>query len=287
MNPRSVIQLAALAVCFSCTSGGDRSGPYRAVKGAWVYSIAQHADSLYFSTLESGIFRFHPDRPGAVQRVAGYRRMPFRTLCFDEKSRLLASSYYAGVFAAAADTMVPVRWAQRPAWAMRLDEQNRMWLACDQGVFRQRGDSLVRFCSVWDAHDVAFFHGRVAVASMRGISLYESETGSLVKQYAPGLVCWSVTSYDSLLIGGGVERCLVISRKGCREIRFGPHGNILWGTALRNDTLHLATQRGVYQAGLSDTIANLAGFNNICVKSVFVDAKGRLWAACFAKPARW
>jgi ligand-binding sensor domain-containing protein len=286
MDTRQIFLYSFIVLFGSCTD--NTTGIYHAVHGEWVYTIAQHADSIYFSTLESGVFRFHPDHPEAVQRVGGFRRTPFRRLCFSKENRLFASSYYAGVFTAAADTMVPLSWAQYPAWAMKLDEQGSIWLACAQGVLRQSGDSMVRFCSVREAHDVAFFNGRVAVAHMRGISLYNRETGSLVREYAPGLVCWSVTAYDSLLVGGGVERCLIISRdtNACHEIRFGPAGNILWGTALDSGTVHLATQRGVFKARLSDTVACIAAYKNMCVKSVFIDDKKRIWVGCFTKQAR-
>ena len=294
MGIRSVYLFILIFLFGSCTN--NSSDLCRRVHGAWVYNIKQHNDSLYFSTSESGVFRFHPDRPGNVQRVGGFRRMPFRTLCFTKGNQLLVSSYYTGVFRAASDTMVPVPWAQYPAWAMNLDDQGKIWLACSQGVMRQRGDTMVRFCDVREAHDIAFFNDRVAVAHRRGISLYNLETGSLIREYAPGLICWSVTAYDSLCIGGGVERCCIISKdasasasaSSCREIRFGPKGNILWATALAdNGMLYLATQRGLLCADKSDTVAHDCAFKNVCIKSVFIDSKKRIWVACFEKQPRW
>lgn len=267
---------------------------YRPVRGAWVYSIIQHNDSLYFSTLENGIFRFHPDHPEAVRRIGGFLRQPFRTLCFTKDKSLLASSYYAGVFrlSASSDSMIHVSWARYPAWAMRLDDQGHVWLACPQGVLRQQGDSLVRFCGVRDAHDVAFFGNQVAVAHMKGISLYNRGNGALVGEYAMGLVCWSVTSFgDSVLVGGGIQRCLIVRRESstCHEIRFGPAGNILWATALdKSGTLHIATQRGLFSARLSDSAAVCSGFENVCCKTVFIDSKGRIWVGRFIRsPRRW
>jgi hypothetical protein len=283
------------AVCvLLCTFCGGmvNTNGYHPVRGAWVYSITQHNDSLYFSTLENGVFCFHPDRPGAVRRVGGCRRLPFRTVCFTKEGTLLASSYYAGVFRAGHDTLLSVPWARYPAWAMRLDGQGNVWLACAQGVLRQRGDSLVRFCGVREAHDIAFFNGQVAVAHMKGISLFNRETGALVRDYARGLVCWSITSYDSLLIGGGIERCLVIPKNfdananAYREIRFGPPHNILWATALDSSgILHLATQQGMLCARLSDTAAVLSGYENVCCKSVIIDNKGSIWVGRFIKSA--
>jgi hypothetical protein len=288
VKKKQILLCCAVAFFVSCTA--DAPGRIHAVRGAWVYNIKQHNDSIYFSTSEQGIFSFHPDRPGAVRRVAGCRRLPFRIIWFTKENTLLASSYYAGVFRAGKDTLLPVAWAQYPAWAMKLDEKENIWLACPSGILRQKGDSLARFCGVRDAHDVAFFNNQVAVAHMKGISLYNRENGALVREYARGLVCWSVTSYDSLLIGGGIERCLVISRDGdsCREIRFGPPRNILWATALDSSgVLYCATQKGLYRAHLSDSVAVCAGFENVCVKSLFIDSKGRIWAARFTKAARW
>jgi ligand-binding sensor domain-containing protein len=282
-----IVLCCAIAFLVSCTV--DAPGRIHAVRGAWVYNIKQHNDSIYFSTSEQGIFSFHPDRPQAVRRVGGCRRLPFRTLWFTKENTLLASSYYAGVFRAEKDTLLPVAWAQYPAWAMKLDENENIWLASAQGVLRQKGESLERFCGVRDAHDVAFFNDQVAVAHMKGMSLYNRENGALVRDFARGLVCWSVTAYDTLLIGGGIERCLVISRDGTyREIRFGPPRNILWATALDScGELYLATQQGLYRARLSDSVAVCVGFENVCLKSLFIDNKGRIWVARFAKTARW
>jgi hypothetical protein len=292
MDTLKILLFAFIVLCCSCKN--DTSGRYHSVHGAWVYSVKQHNDSLYFSTLENGVFCFHPDRPGCVRRVGGFRRMPFRTVCFTKENRLFASSYYAGVFYASKDTLLPLPWAQYPAWAMKFDDQGNIWLACTQGIMRQRGDTMVRFCGVRDAHDIAFVSDRVAVAHRQGISLYNRETGSLVREYAHGCVCWSVTTYDSLCIGGGIERCLIIpkdasaSTSAYREIRFGPKGNILWATALDEDGMvYLATQRGLLCADKSDTVAHDCAFKNVCIKSVFIDKKRRIWAACFEKRPRW
>jgi hypothetical protein len=292
LRARFVVCAAAIILCTCGGGAGVKTNGYHPVHGAWVYDIKQHNDSLYFSTSESGVFSFHPDHPNAVRPVGKSRRQPFRTMCFTKDNTLLAASYYAGVFRASQDTMLSVPWARYPAWAMRLDGQGNMWLACPQGVLRQQGDSLVRFCGVRDAHDIAFFHGMVAVAHMRGISLYNRENGALVYDFGKGLVCWSVTAYDTLLIGGGVERCLIISKDSsaysCRQIRFGPAHNILWSTALDSGGVLLcATQQGLYSARLSDTVAALAGFESVCCKSVFIDTKGRMWVGRFVKPSRW
>jgi ligand-binding sensor domain-containing protein len=284
MDIRKIFPLFFFVLCGSCTN--DSSSPFHPARAAWVYCVKQHNDSIYFSTLESGIFRFHPDRPEDVRLVGRNHRLPFRSLCFTKDNKLLASSYYSGVFCASKDSLLPLPWARYPAWAMKLDDQDRIWLACAQGVMRQRGDTMVRFCGTREAHDLAFFDTRVAVAHMRGISLYNKETGAFVREYAPGLVCWTVTAYDSLCIGGGVERCLVISRnnEACREIRFGPKGNILWATALAGDgTLYLATQRGLLCARGTDSLAHASAYENECIKSVLIDNKGRVWVGRFTK----
>jgi ligand-binding sensor domain-containing protein len=285
MKKARIFLFSIALLLLSCSA--EKPDVYHAVHGGWVYNVKQHNDSIYFSTSEKGIFCFHPDHPEAVRRVAGCRRLPLRTMCFTKENKLLASSYYAGVFYASADTMLPLPWAQYPAWSMNLDVQENIWLACAAGVFLQRGEGMVRFCAVREAHDVAFFGNQVAVAHMRGISLYNRETGALVREYAKGLVCWSVTTYDSLLIGGGVERCLVIAKDACREIRFGPVGNILWATARSADgMLYLATQDGLFRARLSDTAAQAAAYKGVCIKSLCIDDKGRMWVGRFIKPAR-
>ncbi len=137
---------------------------------------------------------------------------------------------------------------------------------------------MLRFSDVRETHDIAFWGNTVAVAHMKGLGIYDKETGRHIADYAPGMVCWSCATYDSLLVAGGVGRCLVISPQGVHEIKFGSVNDILWATArLPNDTLVFATQKGLFRAHISDSAATLWGYKNFCIKSLFVDNAGKLW----------
>jgi hypothetical protein len=256
--------------------------PYRVVPHSWVYCIKQHNDSLYFSTSEEGIFRFHPDHPKAIARVGRFRSFPFRSLAFPPDGRLLAASYYSGVFCAGRDTMLSVKAASIPAWSMKLDEGGTFWLAGSRGVFKQSGDTVVLFKEVREAHDIAFFGSAVAVAHMRGISLFNRETGSLEADYCRGIICWTLARFDSVLVGGGSGVCAVIGAHGCRLIRVPPQGNMPWSVVKDSlGTLYLGTQKGLFRAGPHDSVAGCIGLAEKCVKSVLFDDRGRLWVGAF------
>ncbi|HMD67339.1 MAG TPA: two-component regulator propeller domain-containing protein, partial [Chitinivibrionales bacterium] len=258
------------------------SYPYHLVNHSWVYCIKQHNDSLYFSTLEEGIFRFHPDNPDAIARVGRCRTLPFRSIVFPPDGRLLASSYYSGVFAAGRDTLLPVKNAPYAAWSMKLDKSGSFWLAGTRGVMRQAGDTVVVFKNVTDARDVALFGKAVAVAHMRGVTLYDRESGALSADYCRDVVCWTLAVFDSVLVAGGSNVCAVIGAHACRLIRVPPQGNMPW--SIERDSLgaiFMGTQKGLFRAGPNDSEARCVGLEGKCVKSVLFDRSGRLWVGTF------
>jgi|WetSurMetagenome_2_1015567.scaffolds.fasta_scaffold01680_1 hypothetical protein len=274
----SSVFLPLLAVC----SVSPPSYPVHIVGRPWVYSIKPHGDSLYFSTLQDGVFRFHPDSPDTIASVGRYRLLPFRSIAFPPDGRLLASSYYAGVFYAEWDSLFPVKYAPYDAWSMKLDERGDFWLAGTRGVMRQRGDSVAVFNRAPDAHDVAFFGRNVAVAHMRGISLYDRESGARAAEYCKGVVCWTLATFDSVLVGGGSGVCAVIGAHGCRLIRVPPKGNMPWSVAKDSlGAIFMATQQGLFCAGPQDSVARCVALPGRCVKSVVFDKAGRLWAGTF------
>lgn len=272
------------AICFllAACSVKQPSYPYHLVPRSWVYSIKQHNDSIYFSTSEDGLFRFHPDHPETIIRVGRCRTLPFRSMVFRRDGSLLTSSYYAGVYHAVKDTLLPLRYAPYPAWSMKLDENGAFWLAAARGVLREHGDTVVRFKDVRDAHDVAFWGDTVAVAHMKGISLYDRETGRPVGDYCTGIVCWTLARFDSVLVAGGSNVCAIISARGCRLICVPPPGNMVW--AIEKDSsgaLILGTQKGLFRAGPRADTAECIGCAGQCVKSLLIDKKGRLWVGTF------
>jgi Two component regulator propeller len=279
---RIILFISPFFLLFATCAPKTPPYPYHLVNHSWVYCIKQHNDSLYFSTSEEGIFRFHPDNPSAIARVGRCRTLPFRSIVFPPDGRLLASSYYSGVFEAGRDTLLPVKSAPYTAWSMKLDERGAFWLAGTRGVMRQAGDTVVMFRNVTETHDVAFFGRNVAVAHMRGIALYDRETGVLSAEYCKGVVCWTLAVFDSVLTAGGSGVCAFIGARGFRLIRVPPEGNMPWSIAKDSlGAIFLGTQKGLFRAGTNDSVARCVGLEGKCVKSVLFDRSGRLWVGTF------
>jgi ligand-binding sensor domain-containing protein len=281
------IALCALVPALLISCGEKPSEGFSLVPRPWAYSIKQHNDSIYFSTSEDGVFRFHPDNPGAVVRVAGNRKLPFRSLAFTKDQTLLASSYYAGVHYAQGDTMLPLRWAPYECWSMKLDENGLMWCAGSFGVFRQKADSLVRFVSLREAHDVALYKEQCAIAHLNGVSILDRESGRPIREFCKGVIFWTVTTMDSLFIAGGLNQCLIINQNNCRNIWFGPPGNMAW--AIERDslgTLYLGTQKGLFRCATGSDTAECMAMEGTCIKSLLIDNRGRLWAGRFYSKKR-
>lgn len=267
----------------SC-SQKENAYPYHLIPRNWVYNIKQHNDSIYFSTSEDGIFQFHPDHPEALRRVARCGRLPFRFIVFKEDGNLYASSYYSGVYRAEKDTLLPVLWAPYPAWSMKQDAKGALWLAGTRGILFERNDSMILFKALRDAHDIAFIGKEVAVAHMQGISVFDRQSGTFTREYCKGVVCWAVTSYDSLLIAGGLGLCAIITKNGCRNIALEPKDNMVWSIEKDSrDTLFLGTQKGLLRVAPGSDRAERIGFPGKCVKSLLIDKNSRLWAGRFYK----
>jgi hypothetical protein len=268
----------------STCSKNETQYPYHLVPGNWVYNIKQHNDSLYFSTSESGIFQFHPDHPGSVHRVASSGRLPFRSMVFKDTGAMFASSYYSGVYRWEKDTLVPVDWAQVPSWSMKPDASGALWLAGSRGVLFERNDSIVLFNDIRDAHDIAFFGGEVFVVNMRGVSVFDRQSGNLKREYCKGVVCWAVVAYDSVLIAGGLNLCAIITKHACKKISLGSKDNIVWSIEKdAHDTIFLGTQKGLLRIAPGSDRPECIGFFGRCVKSVFIDKSGRLWVGRYYK----
>jgi ligand-binding sensor domain-containing protein len=249
-----------------------------------VYNIAYHNDSIYFSTADSGIYGFPADAPGAMKRLASARHLPIRSIAFGQGHRLYASSYNSGVHYVHDDTLLPLSWAGQPAWSIKSDTNGSLWLAGINGIYRQRCDSLVVFGSVGGSHDIAFFGNLVAIAHMGGISVFDMQTGALVREFCKGVICWTISRYDSLLIGGGLNLCVIIDKDSCKKIPFGPKNNMLWSTALdRTGALYMGTQEGLYRVKTGSGAAQCVGLQGVCIKSLLIDNKGRLWVGRYHK----
>jgi hypothetical protein len=258
---------------------------YHIIKRMYIYNIQQHNDSIYFSTLESGIFRFSPDCPDSFLRVGGHYRHPVRSIAFSKTGACFAASYQVPLHSR--DSLRPFLLLPQPAWSIKIDAEGTPWLAGIRCVFKQRNDSLIPFNRAGEAHDIAFVGKEIAVAHKNGISIFNKETGALIREFCKGVLFWTITNYDSLFIGGGLNRCVIIDKDKCKTITFGPKSNMVWSVALDSaGTLYLATQKGLYRAKKGRDKAQCIGFRGTCIKSLLIDNKDRLWVGRFSKDER-
>jgi hypothetical protein len=250
-----------------------------------IYNIQQHNDSIYFSTVDSGIFRFSPNSPDTFCRVGKKYRHPVRSIAFSKNGSCYASSYFSDLHSR--DSLLPFILFAQPAWSIKIDNRDTPWLAGLYGIYRSQADSLVLINRMSGVHDIAFRDNELAVAHKGGISIFNRETGALMREFCKGIICWTITQFDSLLIGGGLNVCVIIDKGHDKSIVFGPSKNMLWATAVTSDgTLYLATQKGLYRAKKNENKAHYAGFKGICIKSLLIDKNGRLWIGRFAKDIR-
>ena len=255
---------------------------YSVIDMMHIYNIQQHNDSIYFSTVDSGIFRFSPEKPDTFHRVGKKYRHPVRSIAFSKNGPCYASSYFSDLYSR--DSLLPFVLFPQPAWSIKIDDSGKPWLAGLYGIYRSQADSLVLFNRLTGVHDIAFRNKELAVAHKDGISIFDRETGALVKEFCKGVICWTINQFDSLLIGGGRNICVIIDKDQCKSITFGPSRNMLWAVALASDgTLYLATQKGLYRALKNEKKARCIGFKGICVKSLLIDNHGRLWIGRFTK----
>lgn len=255
------------------------------VPSEFVYSIIQHNDSLYCSTQQGAVFRFSPDHPESITTLGKPTVFPLRTLAFTNDNRLLACSYETHLQEVTADSLIPVKHLWRTAWTMCLDRSDNVWLAGRQGVFRESGDTLLRFSSLLEAYDVDFYKGNLAVAHRNGITLYDTSSGAEITTYCKGVICWTIDIFDSVMVAGGVELCAVINGTKCRTFKIPATHTIPWDFAQdKNGIIYLATQQGLYRLlPLANDVECIA-FRGKCIKSVFIDTQQRLWVGRYFTP---
>ena len=273
--------VALLPIIFTLFCSQEK---FNTVNRMHVYSIQPHNDSLYFSTSDSGIFRFSSDNPTSITPVARSGNLPIRSIVFSKEGTCLAGSYYSGVQYLSKDTLLPLVHFPWRSWSIKFDPTGNLWLAGLYGIFRQQSDSLVLFNHKQEAHDIAFYNNEVAVANRDGIFIFNRESGALLREFCKGVNCWTVMQYDSLFICGGLNVCVIINKDRCSTITFGPKGNMVWST-IKDSTgaLYLATQNGLYRAEAGSLRARCVGFKGICIKSLAFDNKGKLWVGRFSK----
>ena len=274
-NILSAVLLVPLLIIPGCRRSEQH---WKVIPASFVYSIVQRDDSLYISTRSGETFRMHPDNPDAITRTGLRHFFPLRTLRFLSDGTLIAGSYEGGVYRVHSDTLTLLPGAMRPSWSMCTDNSNRIWLAGKQGIFILADDTLIRFSDLHEAYDVEFHRGHLAVAHRHGITLYDTSNANAVRTYGRDTIFWSLDRFDSLLVCGGVESCLLISDTIPTAIHVGPPGNIPWAAAMdAYGTIFLGTQQGLYSVTINSRNARRIGYAGKCIKSVLVDRKGRLW----------
>jgi len=218
-----------------------------------------------------------------VRRVAGRGSTPFRSFIFMNDT-IIASSCQDGLYRAEGDSMYPVMSAPYPGWSIKLDEEKNIWVAGIRGIWHEIQGKFISFSTRSDVHDIAFYRGKLAITDSKGISLYDKNTGHLEHEWRRGVVCWTAKSYDSLLIGGGQNLCLIVNNETCREYRVGPDNNALWTTVLDSQgNVYCGTQKGLYRIDIKSNTVSCIGSKGVCIKSLFIDSKMRLWAGKFSK----
>ena len=264
-----------LTVMFECS----RTPKVHVIPASYVYTIIERNDSLYYATQSGEIFRMSPDSPAVSPTRLGLKHFrPIRGLGFTKDGTFYAASYETGVHRVFADTLRPLPKMGRTAWAMKIDDFDRIWLAGRQGVYKQQGDTLVKTTDLHEAYDIDFYKGALVAAHRRGVTLYDSATGIADTTFCKGFICWTIDVFDTLLIAGGVEVCTIINGKNAINIRIGPKNNIPWSiTRDTTGSIFLGTQKGLFRVSPAEGKAQCIDFAGKCIKSVFVDRSGRLW----------
>ena len=281
---RTVLSVNLFIVVLVCSCTQEK---FYVVGRMHVYAIQKHNDSLYFSTSDSGIYRFSPDNPGVLTHVAGSGNLPIRSIVFSKEGKCYAGSYSSGVRYLSKDTLLPLAQYPWPSWSIKLDTEDKLWLAGLYGIYKPHSDSVVLFNRKEEAHDIALYNNYVAVANRNGIFVFNRDDGALIRKFCQGIVCWTIMRHDSLFIGGGLNVCVIINQDRCSTITFGPKGNVVWSTLMDNaGVLYLATQNGLYRAGRGDQSARCVGFKGTCLKSLAFDNKGRIWVGRFSTKPR-
>lgn len=268
----------SLLVIFPLLVLCERDPEYNVIPASFVYSIVEHNDSIYYSTRFGEIFRFNPETSDIITPVSQPIGFPIRGLVFKKDGTLYISSYETGIHRLVSDSLVAEPKMKQMGWTMKLDTFDNIWMAGRNGVFRQKNDTLIKYSTLPEALDIDFYQGYLAVAHRSGVSLYDTTSGLIEKQFSSASVFWTLTIVDSFLYAGGVETCALIDNQHEKYIPIKGKYNIPWSIVkMRNGDLILGTQKGLYRVRSGKTTAKCIGFKGKCIKSLFIDSKGRLW----------
>jgi hypothetical protein len=254
------------------------------IPAQFVYTIKEHGDSIFYSTNDGGIFRFHIENIDSVVKIGYKKYHPIRSLLFSLEGILFASSYRSGLYQVINDSMISHASWYIPTWSIKNGPDGNIWLASKYGVYKQAGDTFQTITNIKEAFDLDFFNGDLVVAHFKGISFYDLETGKCKRTICKDTIFWMLTAIDSQLICGGVESCIIMSTNNRKSVTIGPRNNIPWACTIdTTQSILLGTEKGLFRIMKSDTKAHCIGYKNRCIKSVLVDSKGRLWVGKYFK----
>ncbi len=278
---KTTIALLFLPLFFYCKTAVS----YKEIPADFVYSIKQHDDSLYYSTNSGEIYRFYLKNAAVPLLVGLKKNHPIRSMLFINDSLLFACSYRSGLYIVTNNTLNTCPQWYRPAWSMKTDPDGNIWLAGKNGIYKQNGNTFESFGDLKEAFDLAFYNNELVVAHYNGLSFYDLNSEKLIRTICKDTVCWMTTTiYDSLLICGGVECCVIISGENIRTVKLRPKNSIPWACAVDSSrSIFLGTEKGLYQIKEGDKKARCVGYSNKCIKSVFIDRKGTLWIGRYFK----
>lgn len=248
------------------------------IKESYVYDIIEQNDSIYISTAENGVFAFDPDSSSEITQIARIKKFPFRSILFHHDT-LLALSYYNGLFYVQGNSLYPYAKGAVPGWSMCRDSSGNIWIAGSWGVYKVYADTVIRFKDIFDAHDIAIFGTDAYIATSKGIKVYDTRSGDSTGIYYPDINFWRIISCRDELFACGKNLCVIFQQGRQRVIRFGPKTNIAWDIVQDSmQQFYIATEKGLFFSGRNDAKARCIDMPGKCIKSVFIDSRGRLWA---------
>lgn len=283
MNNRILPSIpVGLAFIFLLGSCIQKNPSVNFIPAEHVYDIGFRNDSVWYSTLENGIFCFKGSNPEKQLISLSLSRMPFRTLEFLSDGTILTLSYEAGVFKVGPDSLYAKPGWECPGWSMKQDNNGKIWIAGRSGVYRQQGDSLALFGPLREVHDLALSDSLLATATANGLAFSPIANFKEVRREFREINLWCVERYGNKWIAGGDGCCIIIDNNNTRLATVGAKGTMVWRTAMdKTGVLWIASTSGIWTLKPGGSKADPVGSQGLCIKTIKIDPKGMIWAGTF------
>lgn len=276
--------MVLIAIVFLFNLDCRKQVNYNLIPSSYVYHIIERNDSIYYSTQRGQLYSFHINNPDSLVSIGLKRFQPIRSFGFKKSGEMIVSSYETGIHFVNKDTLIPYQKMYQKAWAMKIDDNDNIWLAGRRGVYRQRGDTLIRFSELPEAYDVDFYNSKLVVAHRKGVTFFDTTTGNVELSLFSDTVCWTLEVFDTILFVGGVNMCALIKNKQIKIFRLPYKHNIPWSASMdKIGNIYVGSQYGLLLLKENRHKLKCIGFKKKCIKSVFVDSKGRLWVGRYFK----